>query len=120
MSLVRADCDGREGSQSCSPWYIAGRLGQRDRSQAWVIGQIEQLIDHAGFPLPLIHMIHGKPVRGVKASSRWQREAVDRWFDAQPSARLSLSLEEQATQVEAERISRELDERAELIAEGRL
>jgi hypothetical protein len=114
------DCDRREHSQSCSPWYIASRLGHRERSAPWIFGQIQQLIDHAGFPPPIVRLIGGEPVEGIRQLSRWQREAVDRWFDSQPSARLAIPLAQAADQVEQDRVDRELHERAQLIAEGKL
>ena len=120
MGLTPADCDRREESPSVSAWYIADRLGHRGRSGPWVFSQVQQLIDHAQFPPPIVRLIGGKRVKGIKQSSRWQRETVDQWFDAQPSARLAVPLAQAAALVEQERISRELDERSQLIAEGLL
>lgn len=119
MPLTPADCDKRPHSRSCSAWYIAGRLGHRERSQGWILRTIQQLIDQEHFPPPIVQFTRtGERVAGLHASSRWQIDAVDTWFDGQPSARLPDHLLAAADALEAERTAAELDARAAAFAEG--
>jgi len=118
--LIPADCDKRPDSPSCSPWYIAGRLGRRERSGQWIVREIQKLIDHAAFPPPILQLDDkGKPIAGLRLTSRWQREPVDAWFDAQPSARLTETTADAAFETEKARAARRLDARAEAIGAGK-
>jgi hypothetical protein len=117
--LTPADCDKRPDSPSCSPWYIAGRLGRRERSATWILREIQKLMDHAGFPPPIVQLDgRGQPVAGLRVNARWQREPVDRWFDSQPSARLPERLVEAAELTEQERTRRRLARRSAAIGKG--
>ena len=86
MGLAPQDCDKRAGSQSCSAWYIARRLGHADRSPPWIIKQIAALIEREGFPPPIIlyqysaHDPDAPPskVGGLTPRSRWQLRRLGR------------------------------------------
>lgn len=113
MPLVPADCDKRPGSRSCSAWYIAGRLGHRRRSPQWIFKQIQLLIEHEGFPPPIVQFTRfGHKVDGLHPSSRWQLEPVDAWFDGQPSAQLPDHILANAGELTERRQADELDARA--------
>lgn len=115
--IPQADCDRRENSGSCSAWYIAGLLGHRERSWAWLKAQIDALIAHEGLPPPIILYFCGpgrkpKPVERVTARSRWSRAAVDAWFAGQPSARIPAHIAESASAALAAYYAGHLDRRA--------
>lgn len=79
--IVPADADTRPNSRTCSLWFIAGRLGKRERSPKWLAGYVQQLVDHEGFPPPLPHYRAGRKVEQVCEQHRWQLDAVEAWFD---------------------------------------
>lgn len=119
-TLAPAACDTRPDSPSCSAFYIAGRLGHRDRSWTWVKAQIEALQANEGFPPPIIlySCTAPKPARvaGLTPSSRWNRAAVDAWFDGQPSAMVPARLIETASEAFAGHYANDLDARAAALA----
>lgn len=80
------------------PTYGVGdlvrRLGQeqhgtRPRSIHWQLGYIADLIANCGFPPPLPLRIRDREsgahrlTNDVQRASRWQRGAVDQWFEDQ-------------------------------------
>lgn len=80
------------------PTYGVGdlvrRLGQeqhgaRPRSLAWQLSYIADLITNCGFPKPLPLRIRDRNTgehrisTHVQRASRWQRAAVDQWFEDQ-------------------------------------
>jgi hypothetical protein len=81
--LVPTPADTRPDSRSCSLWYIAGRLGQRERSERWIADQVAQLVELESFPppLPLFSVSKRRRVAGITGARRWNRDAVDAWFD---------------------------------------
>ncbi|MEA3036829.1 MAG: hypothetical protein QOH04_2606 [Sphingomonadales bacterium] len=119
--LKPALCDTRPGSRAVSAFYVAGRLGYRERSWPWIRRQVEALIAHEGFPTPIILYDCARPaaarrVEGVNSGSRWDKEAVDAWFDGQPSARIPAAIAESASTRLAARYAGELDARAAAMA----
>ncbi|HEV2747512.1 MAG TPA: hypothetical protein VGW34_09475 [Allosphingosinicella sp.] len=111
--IVPAHCDSRPGSQTVSLWYVAGWLGQRERSAAWLAGQIDLLIAHEGFPPPIPFYIGARRIASAHASARWLREPVDAWFDGLRPAHLIAD----GTEIAA-RYADRLDAAAAAIAEG--
>lgn len=67
--------------QSVSLFYVAGRLGQRERSPKWLADYLDQLIAKEGFPPPLPLYRSGKRVATIGTFTRWTRDGVDAWFD---------------------------------------
>lgn len=112
--LTPAPCDTRPGSRSCSAWYIAGRLGHRERSLAWIARQIQLLIDHEGFPPPIVRFAGDRRVDAIGHASRWNLEAVDAWFDGNT---VPAALAPAVSSLAAARDAALLDQRAkELVA----
>lgn len=65
-----------------SLWYIATRAGVSDRSGNWVVNYVRLLIANEAFPKPLPYFgFNEKKRQGVGLHSRWNRVAVDAWFD---------------------------------------
>lgn len=122
-TLAPANCDTRPDSQSCSAFYIAGRLGHRDKSWTWVKAQIEALQAHEGFPPAIILYSCTAPrprkLAELTPSSRWNRAAVDAWFDGQPSAMIPAHLAETAGEALAAHYANDLDGRAAALGGGR-
>lgn len=61
--------------------YIMHHSGQEGHGLRWQLAYVEALIANDGFPVPLPLYRQGRPVAGVKLASRWQRIAVDKWFE---------------------------------------
>lgn len=83
-------------AQRVAPTYGIGdvvrRLGQeqhgsRPRSIHWQIGYIADLVAKCGFPAPLPLRVRDRATgehhlsTAVQRGSRWQRAAVDQWFE---------------------------------------
>ena len=83
-------------AQRVAPTYGIGdvvrRLGQeqhgsRPRSIQWQIGYIADLVAKCGFPAPLPLRVRDRATgehhlsTAVQRGSRWQRAAVDQWFE---------------------------------------
>lgn len=71
---------------TCGLFDIIARLGVqrhggRPRSVSWAARYVQALIDDEGFPKPLPLFDRGKLARDIRPRSRWQRAAVDAWFD---------------------------------------
>jgi hypothetical protein len=65
-----------------SLWYIATRAGVSDKSGNWVLNYVRLLIANEDFPKPLPYFgLNAKRRTGIHAHSRWNRVAVDAWFD---------------------------------------
>lgn len=120
MPAIRpAACDQRPGSRSCSLWYIAGRLGHREKSVAWLARYVGALIAKEGFPPALVlYDIRGGRVDRLGAASRWILEPVDMWFDGQPAARIPARLLESASEALISRYAETLDARAGALGGG--
>jgi hypothetical protein len=101
-----------------SPWYIARRAGISDRSDAWILNTIRNLIAQEAFPKPLPHFdLQGRRRDAVNLHSRWIRAAVDAWFDGQLPPHVAASIADRR----AANDGALLDSRAgELAATGRL
>lgn len=92
-----------------SAWYIAGRAGISDRSAAWILSTIRQLIAQEGFPKALPHFdLQGRKRPEINLHSRWVRPAVDAWFDGQMPPHLA----EVAANRQAANDAQKLDARA--------
>lgn len=65
-----------------SLWYVAKRAGFSNRSVVWLINYVRLLIANDHFPTPLPYYGFNKRKRqGIGLHSRWNRTAVDAWFD---------------------------------------
>jgi hypothetical protein len=74
---LRADQQG-----GVSLWYIARRAGFSNRSGAWMVNYVRQLIARDHFPAPLPYYgLNERKREGLGLHSRWNRLAVDAWFD---------------------------------------
>ena len=90
----------------------------RHTSPATRIAYVQMLIESAGFPPPLPHL--GKGEDGAAAlvpainyrKSRWQRAAVDAWFDGIVPPQHRAAIDDQAARAAADR----LDQAAEALA----
>lgn len=121
--IAPAKCDRREGTRSCSAWYVAGLGGFRERGEAWIFAQLQAWIDHEGFPPPIILYDCGPGRRPARVDrlgrrSRWSVAAVDAWFAGQPSARIPAHIAESATAALAAHYASALDRGAEAIGGG--
>ncbi|SFR86776.1 hypothetical protein [Sphingomonas jatrophae] len=94
LSPATARAEARWGSAPLPPrpaltygmGTIARRLGCDQRSHNWQVNYLRQLIKLEGFPAPLPHPRGTKLLVGAEAvgtHARWQRIAVDAWFDGQ-------------------------------------
>lgn len=66
---------------------IVRRLGQdmhkgRERSPSWKIAYVDRLIAIEHFPEPFPLLVAGRLTQRVYSRSRWNRAAVDQWFDS--------------------------------------
>jgi hypothetical protein len=122
--LKPALCDQRENSSAVSAWYIAGRLGHREKAWSWVKAQIEAMMGD-GFPPPIIlydcspRVPRPKPREGIFPSSRWDKRAVDLWFDGQPSAFVPPQVAESASAALVGHYANDLDARARALGGAR-
>lgn len=119
--LKPALCDTRPESPAVGPFYIAGRLGHREKGWSWIKAQIEALMKHEGFPPPFVLYActgprRGRRVEGITPSSRWHRAAVDAFFDGQPAAMVPARAAESALGVLAGHYANDLDARAAALA----
>lgn len=74
---LRADQQG-----GVSLWYIANRAGCSNRSGAWIVNYVRLLIANDHFPPPLPYYgLNARKRQGLGLHSRWNRVAVDAWFD---------------------------------------
>lgn len=110
--FVPVPADLREGSRSCSLFYIARRLGYGERSEGWLVSYVDCLISHEGFPPPLpLYRVTGGSRRKVDrlgGGHRWNRDAVDAWFDGTIPPKLAAVVEDGL----AARYAAQLDARA--------
>lgn len=60
---------------------IMRRLGQPGHGDRWQVNYVTRLIAGAGFPPPLPLARGARLFAEVKAASRWNQRAVDRWFE---------------------------------------
>jgi hypothetical protein len=75
---------------------VAGMLGQRQRSPAWICRYLDQLIEHEGFPPPLPLLTRGGLTRSAHRRSEWLRDAVDAWLGGQAPPPLAPAIDEAA------------------------
>lgn len=85
---------------TCGIFDVAGRLGQAHRRPNFICKTIELLIEERGFPQPFPLLRGAVLQERVFADSRWQRAAVDAWFNSQ------LPPEAQALDTAAEAVER--------------
>lgn len=98
---------------SMSFFDIARRLGQADRTVAWLSSYIGELIAHDGFPSPLPLYRKGKRVTAIGATHRWTRDSAQAWFDSFLPPALAAVIDEQQLAAHAAT----LDARATAMAE---
>ena len=79
-------------ADTCGIHGIAGRLGQANRTPAWICKMIDGLIVEAEFPKPYPLMKGGRLTAKVCRDSKWPVAAVDAWFHDQlpPGAHASV------------------------------
>lgn len=85
-----------------SLWYIATRAGVSDRSANWLLNYVRLLIANEHFPAPLPYYgLNEKRRRGINNHSRWNRVAVDAWFDGFLPPHLVTVVEDRRAEIEA-------------------
>jgi hypothetical protein len=78
-----------------SLWYIATRAGVSDKSGNWILNYVRLLVANEDFPKPLPYYgLNEKKRQGLTLHSRWNRVAVDAWFDGFLPPRLVAVAEE--------------------------
>jgi hypothetical protein len=68
---------------TCTIWYIQRRAGITDFKSKRTVAYVTKLIEQKGFPRPLpgLNTRRAELVDEVTPRSKWQRPAVDQWFD---------------------------------------
>lgn len=72
---------------------VAGHLGQRRRSLAYIVRYLDQLVEHAGFPAPLPVNTRKGLIRTAHKDSQWLADAVEAWLAGQAPAPLAPSID---------------------------
>lgn len=60
---------------------VAARFGQQVRTPRWQITYLQRLVDNYNFPKPLPLMVADRMVDDVRRLSKWDRNAVNAWFE---------------------------------------
>ena len=88
---------------TCHFRTVTVQLGCSNKGSAYKVAYIRMLMRDQGFPAPLPRFIHSRAVLmtgadAVYPNARWQRAAVDAWFEGllPPGARNALTTAEAA------------------------
>jgi hypothetical protein len=96
-----------------SLWYIATRAGVSGRSPEWILNYVKQLEANEHFPAPLPYYgLNGRKRSGLTIHSRWNRVAVDAWFDGFIPPHLVAASEERRGANDAHILDQRADELA--------
>lgn len=102
-----------------SLWYIATRAGVSDKSATWILNYVRLLIESESFPAPLPYFgLNAKKRNGVGLHSRWNRVAVDAWFNGFLPASVAVAVEERRIANDAHVLDGRADELATAGARG--
>jgi len=112
--LQPSDADLKPNAASVGLGYIANRAGVAERSIAWIIAYVRLLQENDGFPPPIIryNVSSRRRVDTITFASRWNRFAVDTWFDGLVPPELAAAGQD----LQARRDAARLDARAQEMA----